>query len=188
MKRTAPLTFPQGNLVSSGSLCGRCEELDPFLEWIENSGLSVAMRESDYAFPLTITVHVASVALVAGTSLPISLRLAGGLKGVALEDLLRYLPIFWVGLVISIVTGLLLLIAYPTKSLTNPLFYLKLAAIVVAVAAMWSVRRSAGRAVPFPGTALAARASGFASLGLWTFTIAAGRLLAYTYSRLMVGF
>jgi hypothetical protein len=162
--------------------------VDPFLAWIEDSAFSTALRESDYAFPLSLTVHVVSVALVAGTTLPISLRLIGYLKGAPISSLMRYLPIFWVGLVASAASGLLLLIAYPTKSLTNPLFYLKIAAILIAVAMVWMLRRSlrtpglSEKDLPFPGLI------GGASLGLWTFVIAAGRLLAYTYSRLMVGF
>ena len=161
--------------------------MDPFLALIEDSAFSTALRESDYAFPLSLTVHVASVALVAGTTLPISLRLAGYLKGVPLAALVRYLPIFWVGLIISAASGLLLLIAYPTKSLTNPLFYVKLAAIAAGIAVVWTARRSMTHGAVAPDLPHA-RAIGLASLGLWAFVIASGRLLAYTYSRLMLGF
>jgi hypothetical protein len=162
--------------------------LDPFLAWIEDSAFSTALRESDYAFPLSLTVHIASVALVAGTSLPLALRLTGYLKGVPMAGLLRYLPLFWIGLAVSAASGLLLLISYPTKSLTNPLFYLKLAAILAAIGVMWTARRSLKNSGPSADMLPRWRVLGFASLGLWAFIIAAGRLLAYTYGRLMVGF
>jgi uncharacterized protein DUF6644 len=162
--------------------------VDPFFAWIEDSAFSTALRESDYAFPLSLTVHATSVALVAGTSLPLALRLVGYLKGVPITSLMRYLPIFWVGLVVSAASGLLLLIAYPTKSLTNPIFYLKIAAILAGIAVVWTVRRSVMARDTTTPELRYPRVLGGASIALWVFVIAAGRLLAYTYSRLMVGF
>src|SRR5262245_28962761 len=94
---------------------GGDERVDPFFAWIEDGAFSTALRESEYAFPVSLAVHVVSVALVAGTSLPIGLRLLGYLKGVPPAALMRYLPFFWIGLVTSAVSGLLLLTAYPTK-------------------------------------------------------------------------
>ena len=79
---------------------------------------------------------------------------------------------------------MLLLIAYPTKALTNPVFYLKLGLIGVATAILLAVRR---RVLSEP--ALASRPGrvkllAMASLVCWAGAIVAGRLLAYTYNRL----
>ncbi len=72
------------------------------------------------------------------------------------------------------VSGVFLLIGYPTfKALTNPVFYLKLIFIALAVT-------SAVKAMP-KGSKLWASMS----LAGWTGAITAGRLLAYTYTRLM---
>jgi hypothetical protein len=160
--------------------------VDPFFAWIEDSAFSTALRESDYAFPLSLVAHVVGVAMVAGTSLPIALRLLGVLKGVPPAALMRYLPIFWTGLVVSAASGGLLLIAYPTKSLTNPVFYLKAAAIIAGIWVIWAARRSLADDPTWSGSRWATL--GGVSLGLWALVIASGRLLAYTYSRLMVGF
>jgi hypothetical protein len=162
--------------------------VDPFFAWIEDGAFSTAFRESEFAFPLSLTAHVFSVALVAGTSLPVALRLAGYLRGVPLAGLMRYLPIFWIGLVVSTVSGGLLLIGYPTKTLTNPLFYVKVAAILAAIWVMWTARRSVGSPTAAELSPARARVMGLSLIGLWAVVIAAGRLLAYTYSRLMVGF
>lgn len=131
-----------------------------------------------------------SIALVAGTSLPIALRMTGYLRGVPLAALMRYLPIFWIGLVVSLVSGGLLLVAYPTKILTNPIFSLKVAAILASIAIVWRARQASRSPVDGAAGTMAARTrwEGYALIGLWAFVIAAGRLLAYTYSRLMVGF
>jgi uncharacterized membrane protein len=162
--------------------------MDPFFSWIEEGPFSTALRESDYAFSLSLTAHIIGVALVVGTSLPLSLRLLGFLRGVPAASLNRYLPIFWTGLAVSVASGLLLLIAYPTKSLTNPLFYFKIAAIVAAVVVMWRVWRMLDRSRQPDDRVPRGLPMGAASLGLWVFVVAAGRLLAYTYTRLMVGF
>ena len=84
-------------------------------------------------------------------------------------------------------SGAFLLIAYPTKALTNPLFYVKLGAIALAIALMPVIRkRMLGQASSTPES-LPARGRRLAviSLLLWIAVIGAGRLLAYTYSRLM---
>ena len=47
----------------------------------------------------------------------------------------RYYRAMWAGFWVNAFSGVLLLIAYPTKALTNPVFYLKLALIAVAIVA-----------------------------------------------------
>ena len=45
----------------------------------------------------------------------------------------RFLPVMWFGFWLNAISGVLLLIGYPTKALTNPVFYLKLLFIALAV-------------------------------------------------------
>jgi hypothetical protein len=75
----------------------------------------------------------------------------------------------------------LLLIAYPTKALTNPVFYLKLGLIAVAMVILVRIDRAI-RAEPESVQRLRRMAA--ISLVCWTGAIFAGRFLAYTYSRL----
>jgi len=49
------------------------------------------------------------------------------------------LVIMWAGLGLSVTTGILLLLAYPTKELTNPDFYAKLTFITLGVITMRKV-------------------------------------------------
>jgi hypothetical protein len=44
----------------------------------------------------------------------------------------RFLPLLWLAFAINVISGILLLIAYPTKALTNPLFYVKLCLVALA--------------------------------------------------------
>jgi hypothetical protein len=90
----------------------------------------------------------------------------------------------WLGLWLNVTSGLALLAAYPTKALTNPVFYLKLGLIVVALMILEVMRRR----LLTEGMAISGRLKILAavSLACWAGAITAGRLLAYTYTRLMV--
>ena len=84
---------------------------------------------------------------------------------------------------------LLLLIAYPTKALTNPLFYIKLSMVVIAVVLLYRIvadvlpaPEADSKPHPAKGKVLA-----IASLAAWLLLIAAGRYLAYTHKWEMLG-
>jgi len=98
-------------------------------------------------------------------------------------------PLIWGGLWLNIASGMLLLFAYPTKALTNPVFYLKLALVGFAVRAMMAVeRRYLGDASDVdPDMMAKARWLAMGSLLLWCAVIGTGRLLAYTSSYILYG-
>jgi hypothetical protein len=89
----------------------------------------------------------------------------------------------WFGLWMNVLSGVALLIAYPTKALTNPLFYVKLGLIAVALAILRAIVRQVRPAQPISGVT---KMLAVASLLAWAATIAAGRFLAYTCTRLTV--
>jgi hypothetical protein len=149
--------------------------MDTFLIWLEATGLSTWVRESSsvFAFPSILSLHTVGLGLVVGLSSVISLRILGVAPQVPLWEMKRFLPVMWFGFWLNAVSGVLLLISYPTKALTNPVFYLKLTLIALAVI-------SAVKALPKESKIWAS-----ISLAGWIGAIAAGRLLAYTYTRLM---
>jgi len=159
-----------------------------FLQTIEETGFSTWLRESEspFAFYFILLFHTFGLALLVGANVVVDLRLLGIARGIPLAPLQRLFRIMWIGFAINAVTGVFLVIAYPTKSLTNWDFYLKLAVIGLAV---WVMQRL--KAVVFEDTSLSeadmmARGAALAkwSLILWFGAITAGRLLAYTYKYL----
>ena len=95
--------------------------------------------------------------------------------------------IMWLGFGVNALSGLALLSAYPAKALTNWVFFAKL---TMVVAAMWVLELIKRELAPTGGaTATPAgsrvRQLAVVSLVLWTGTIFAGRLLAYTHSILL---
>src|SRR6185436_8736499 len=116
--------------------------MDPFFLSIENSALSVWLRESTttWAFPFVLVLHTIGLAFMVGVNVAIDVRALGGAMGVPLISLRRYYRVMWAGFWINAFSGVLLLIAYPTKALTNPIFYLKLTLIGVGVVLAVKIR------------------------------------------------
>src|ERR1700686_1999584 len=159
-----------------------------FFEAIENTGFSTWLRESEspFAFYFTLLFHTFGLALLVGANVVVDLRLLGVARGIPLAPLRRLFRIMWIGFSINAVTGVLLVIAYPTKSLTNLDFYIKLTVIGFAI---WVMQRLKSEVFGEPSLSeaeMAARGAALArwSLFLWFSAIAAGRLLAYTYKYL----
>jgi hypothetical protein len=162
--------------------------MDFFFIWLETTWLSLWVRESVsvFAFPSVLSMHTIGMGFVAGVNGLIGLRILGVARSVPLLELRRFLPVMWAGFWLNAVSGVVLLIGYPTKALTNPLFYLKLVLVALALVALRSIRNLVFAnpkldfgAIPAKGRYLAA-----ASLFCWSGAIVAGRLLAYTYSKL----
>lgn len=158
---------------------------DPLFLWLESTAFSVWMRESPslFAFPGILAVHTVGLGFLAGLNGALDLRLLGVARTIPPAAFLRFLPVMWVGLWINVVSGIAVLLAYPTKALTNPVFYLKLVLIGAALVVLRALlgRTSAAQAARPTTKMLAA-----ASLVSWAAAITAGRLLAYTCTRLMV--
>jgi len=153
-----------------------------FFAGIEATALSTWIRESTsvWAFPSILTLHTVGMGFVAGLNAAVDLRVLGVAPAVPLGELRRFFPVMWLAFWINAISGVLLLIAYPTKALTNPLFYVKLAFIALAVVVLRWMRQPVANA----DTGSRARRLAIWSLIAWTGTITAGRLLAYTYKYL----
>jgi hypothetical protein len=163
--------------------------MDPVFSWIETTAVSTFIRESAslWVFPFILILHTWGLAFLVGANVAIDARALGLALAVPFWSLERYYRVMWAGFWINAVSGVLLLIAYPTKALTNPVFYLKLLMIAAALVLAQRIRRfmqtpSASRA----GERSAPPWLAVASLACWAVAIFAGRFLAYTCTRLMV--
>ena len=162
--------------------------MNAFFIWIETSALSVWVRESPslFAFPGILSLHTVGMGIVAGMNAAIDLRILGFAPRVPLTEARRVFPVLWCGFWLNAASGVVLLAGYPTKALTNPVFYGKLTCVALGLVAQTLIRRrvlhegvSDTQAVPTSGKLLA-----LASLVFWAAAITTGRLLAYTYVKL----
>jgi hypothetical protein len=150
-----------------------------FLDTIERSGLSTWIRESESAFAyyFVLVIHNIGLALLVGTCGVLGASLLGFVPELPFAPLRRFFRFIWIGFWLNVVSGVFLLIAYPTKALTNPLFYVKL---LLVASGVWTLRRIE-REVEVK------RSLALWMLGSWLAVLTAGRALAYTASYILYG-
>jgi hypothetical protein len=160
-------------------------DADPVFRWLESTALSMWIVGSDslFAFPGILAAHTVGLGLLAGLNGALNLRLLGVARAVPPGSFTRFLPIMGWGLWINVASGAALVLAYPTKAFTNPLFYVKLALIAAALVVLRLVLR---RVREGDSESRTIKVLAAASLVTWAATIAAGRFLAYTCTRLTV--
>ena len=141
-----------------------------------------------FAFPAILSVHAIGMGLAAGVNVAMAVRLLGFAPGVPLHEMRRFAPVMWTGFWLNAASGVVLLLGYPTKALTNPVFYMKLSLIAIGIwlyvlmtRRMTEADPRATPADPKARTTLLA----VASLASWAGAVTTGRLLAYTAHRIL---
>ena len=161
-----------------------------FLDTLERSGLSTWIRESESAFAyyFVLVIHNIGLALLVGACGVLGARLLGFVPELPIAPLRRFFPIVWTGFWLNVVSGVFLLIAYPTKALTNPLFYVKLLLVGAGVVALRRIERQLATDAAVRGsTPAVSRSLALWMLGMWLGVLTAGRALAYTATYLLYG-
>jgi hypothetical protein len=153
----------------------------PLFEWLEASALGAAIRDSLWLFPVIEAVHLLGLALLGGAVLVVDLRLLGaGLSARPIAYVGRQLdPILVAALAILIATGIPLFLSEAVKCYWSLAFRVKLAALALALAFCFGVRRRVVRAEPEPAP-WQARAVGLCSIALWLTVAAAGRWIGFS--------
>jgi hypothetical protein len=154
-------------------------------QWLEQTSLGTAIRESLWLFPIIETVHIFGIVLLVGATSILDLRLMGlTFRDEPVSKLAeRFLPWAWAGFLIQVTTGLLLFSSEATKMYGNIGFDIKM--LLIAVAGINAVvfhsiaYQSVGKWDNDPVAPLGARAAGLISILLWFGIVAAGRWIAY---------
>ena len=154
-------------------------------QWIESTAFSDWIKSSPsmLAFPFFLVLHAWGMGLLAGANAAMDFRILGVARRVPLSAMVKFYPFMWIGFVVNAVSGILLFIGYPTKALTNPVFYLKLACIAAGMVLMSWLRNNV--VAPDNTARPNARIMALLSLLVWAGAIVSGRLLAYTCRFLM---
>src|SRR5262249_15426198 len=96
----------------------------------------------------------------------------------------RFLPLVWAIVPVLLITGSLLIIGEPRRSLLNTTFYLKMGllafALVLTGFLQWSLSSAPGFWDQGKGRRLAGRWAAAVSILTWSGIIFAGRFIAYT--------
>jgi uncharacterized protein YacL len=139
-----------------------------FCQWLEDTSLSSAIRESAWGFPIIESVHVLGLCLF-GMAILVDLRLLDmALKRVPVSEVTAGLsPWVTASIVAMMVSGVLTFLNAPVDYYNNTLFRIKLIMLLLIGANAWLFRSGVGR-----------RAAVTLSLILWTGVVVAGRLIA----------
>jgi hypothetical protein len=157
--------------------------MQDFFFSLEMTPIGIFVRESPslLAYPSVLFLHTLGLGLLVGTSVIVDLRLLGVGRTVPGRPLGSLFPVMWIGFWLNAISGTMLAIADASVRLINPLFYIKLALIAIAVAILMIIRRRVFRVSSFDFDRVPSNIQVMAGVSLfcWIAATTAGRLLAY---------
>jgi hypothetical protein len=164
-------------------------DIASFLQWLQETGLAVRIRDSLFVFPLLESAHVIGLALVFGTIAVIDLRLLGiasterSFQRMA-SDIMKWT---WAAFALTALTGSLMFMTNAVVYFHNFYFRTKIALLVLAGLNMLVFELTAGRTIhrwdQAPSAPPIGRAVATLSLVLWIAVIFAGRIIGFTTTR-----
>ena len=162
--------------------------LRPLAEWIAATPLSKALSDQPWVVPTSQSIHILAVAAVFSSALMINLRLLGvGAKGRSVTQLSDTLiPWMWRGLVVLLLTGGIQTLAEPVRQFVTPVFWAKMAMIimvtVMTILFVRALRRNAPLWDDVSSRPLQTKIFAVVSTLMWVAIIVCGRFIAYTWS------
>ena len=155
------------------------------VQWLNETSLSVYLRESELAFPLTEAIHLLGLAVSVGTIMWVDLRLMGlAMRRERVSDVVSRLePWAKVGFVVMFISGLLLFLGKPENYYTTTPFRIKMLLLPLAgVNVMLFHKRVYPNVAQWDQDVVApwqGRLVGSVSVMLWVVIIVLGRWTAY---------
>jgi hypothetical protein len=154
------------------------------MAWLERTGLATWTRESGsiWAYPTILMLHTAGLAMVVGANAVVDLTLLGFAPRLPVPSLRPLFRIVWWAFGLSTITGVVLFMSDATIKARQPVFYVKLTVIGLALWNTALVRRAVIREPVLPEPQITpphSRRLAITSLLLWIGAITAGRLMAY---------
>jgi hypothetical protein len=152
--------------------------------WLQGTAIAVWTRESPsiWAYPTVLMLHTVGLGVLVGANAVIDFRLLGLAPRLPIASVAPLYRFMWAGFAVNATTGAMLFASDATTKVGQPVFYVKLTLIVMALLVTAMIRRAVerGRASADAGASLQpGRRLAAVSLLLWAGAIAAGRLMAY---------
>jgi hypothetical protein len=166
--------------------------MSDFLAGLENTGLSLFVRESSslLGFPTILTAHAFGYCFIVATNAIVCARMLGFATSIPFKPLRRLFPMMWVGLIVTIITGGMLVMAAAQKRVPNPILWFKMVLLAVATPMMWKFEMKVFDDPSVNETNIPANARKIAAwqLALWILIMISGRLIPYSATILGDGY
>ena len=161
-----------------------------FLLWLESTRIATFIRESVslLGYPTFTTAHTLGMGIIVGTSSVVALRLLGFAPTLPLAPLKKLFPTMWFGFALNLLSGTGMTMAAATKLVPHPLWIAKMTCVLAAVAVLRVLQVRVFRD-PEVGTKpldTSTKVLAGSLLGLWLLGMITGRLIAYTYTELIL--
>jgi hypothetical protein len=155
-----------------------------FLVGLENTSVSLFIRESSsfLGFPTILTTHAFGYCFIVATNAIVCARMLGFATSIPLKPLRKLFPVMWVGLILTTITGTLLVMAAAEKRVPNPILWVKMILLAVATPIMWKFQMKVFEdpAVNETNVPASARTMAILQLALWILIMISGRLIPYS--------
>ena len=151
-------------------------------QWLEDTGVARAVRDSAWLFPVIEGVHLGAFAVIGGAILLVDLRLFGfGLRGQPIALVAREAQPWLLGsLAVMIVSGSLLFLSEAVKCYYSQPFWVKMSALCLAIPFTFTVRRRVATADEVPARPVRAWLVALASIALWGSVAWGGRWIGFS--------
>jgi hypothetical protein len=149
--------------------------------WLQGTALAVWTRESPsiWAYPTVLMLHTVGLGMLVGANAVVDFRLLGFAPRLPIPSLAPLYRFMWAGFAINATTGAMLFASDAAIKARQPVFYVKLTLIALALVVTAMIRRVVWRGRAGDVGAAPARRLATVSLLLWAGAITAGRLMAY---------
>jgi hypothetical protein len=164
-----------------------------FLQWLNDSGFSTGLRESEIAFPLTECCHLVGLAVSVGVIIWLDLRLLGlAMRSDRVSEVVSRLePIAKAGFLLMFLSGIMLFMGNPMNYYETIPFRIKMCLLPLTGLNVLFFHKKVYPTIdkwdsdpvpPWQG-----RMVGMISLVLWLAIIVLGRWTAYSASAVLLG-
>lgn len=102
-----------------------------FLLWVEESWMGIFIRESLWGYPIVLSSHGVGMAIVVGCVVAANMRVLGFAKGLSVRAFDGVFIVGWLGFLVNLISGLILLAGNASVYFFQGSFQLKIAFILV---------------------------------------------------------
>jgi hypothetical protein len=160
----------------------RTTQLVELTLYLNDTRASLWLQTHFWAIPILQCIHILSIAAAFGSILMVSLRLfnLAGTERTMAETERRYIRWIWWSLVTLVISGSLLVLSEPIRDLVNPVFWVKMVGVVLAIlASLWFHGRVMRRLAAGGQAGPVIKTGAVLIIILWCLIMLGGRWIAY---------